>query len=471
MSHKIIQYKNWSSKDVIEYIICINPSKFEKYRNLLDTTLVKNNFTGAHIDDLDLTDLKEYGIINLNDRKLIYKSLTKLQYATTSKHTSNQLQNEPNTRPYGNGGWLPSKTVLLSWQENLFKFIKINKKISMSPCVQALSDLINSNEIINDLTHEMIEQYKICNCSNNISESRIESIDHMLEIINNIIHSAPKFYGKHLIGVPLAALFTGVNSTLSGQTLFRIKLWNNAIRNILKEWCKFLYTKESFPSLNNSWLSDIAKHKWAPEPIGIDLWLQPRDGWKCWNDFFARDINRKYRPIASPNNNNIITSSNDGGFIRMRQGIKLTDTFWLKDMSYSLTDIFGGKNNKLCQEYAHKFVNGTIFQTFLNPFDYHCFWTPVSGKIIAKTVLEGLYYSKLILPDYYGATTASCPYLMQVNARGIFIIDTKDTLNIGLVCCVPIGMGEVSSIVYENNIKIGKYIKKGEKFGHFAFGG
>eukprot|EP01084_Bolivina_argentea_P181210 312997_1 len=73
-----MSYNKWSLSYFIEWIIAINPSKFEKYRDLLHHPLLENNFKGTDIYDLDREDLKEYGIINLSDRKTIYKSIMKL---------------------------------------------------------------------------------------------------------------------------------------------------------------------------------------------------------------------------------------------------------------------------------------------------------------------------------------------------------------------------------------------------------
>jgi len=492
---------------MVEWIVSTNPVKYKKYNNLLSGIKGEYGDRFIDIDDLDLTDLKEYGIINLGDRKLIYKSIRKLiiNYKKLDKLITGYICADIGKvnrdifsilnvivisyhghnfsafpkKKYGNGGWLPpiSSPVLLNWKKEVLAQAQSNmtKNVDLQPSVYALSIVIDSNSIICELANNMISEYKRChNKDNNILLSRIESIDHMLHIINIIICQEPKFDGDDLIGLPLSALFTGVNSTLSGQSLFRITVWNKCIQNILKSWCNYLNKKESFPP-NNSWLTETSKNKWAPkETNGMDLWVLPSSKnpyWDSWNSFFARDVNRKYRPISSPNNDNIITSANDGGLFRIRNNIKLCDTFWLKNMPYSLEDIFGGKDNELFKQYGHKFVNGSIIQTFLSPFDYHCWWAPVSGKILTKAVLPGLYYSKLVVPDYEGATTQSCPYLTHVNARGICIIDTKDHGNFGLVCCIPIGMGEVSSIVYEQDIKIGDDVKKGKKVGHFAFGG
>lgn len=83
-------YKTWSSADTVEWIISIDPSKFEQYREILTTSFAKINFSGKSLVDLDREDLKEYGIINLEDRKVIYKAIIQLM-ATQKKRDSKIL--------------------------------------------------------------------------------------------------------------------------------------------------------------------------------------------------------------------------------------------------------------------------------------------------------------------------------------------------------------------------------------------
>ena len=51
--------------------------------------------------------------------------------------------------------------------------------------------------------------------------------------------------------------------------------------------------------------------------------------------------------------------------------------------------------------------------------------------------------------------------------RGVVILDTC----VGLVALLPIGMGQVSSVNFEKNIKKGLKVKKGDPLGYFLFGG
>jgi hypothetical protein len=52
-----------------------------------------------------------------------------------------------------------------------------------------------------------------------------------------------------------------------------------------------------------------------------------------------------------------------------------------------------------------------------------------------------------------------------VQTRGLLVIDSP----VGLVACLPIGMGLVSSVVI--TAELGKTLHKGEEMGYFAFGG
>ncbi len=57
---------------------------------------------------------------------------------------------------------------------------------------------------------------------------------------------------------------------------------------------------------------------------------------------------------------------------------------------------------------------------------------------------------------------------MQVNTRGILVIDTTNSLDIGYVCCVAIGVSELSSVVF--TVKQGQSLARGEEVGDFQFG-
>jgi hypothetical protein len=56
-------------------------------------------------------------------------------------------------------------------------------------------------------------------------------------------------------------------------------------------------------------------------------------------------------------------------------------------------------------------------------------------------------------------------------ARGIIVMDTKDSPfgDMGIVAIIPIGMAQVSSV--NMTATVGSHLLKGEEFGYFLFGG
>ena len=199
--------------------------------------------------------------------------------------------------------------------------------------------------------------------------------------------------------------------------------------------------------------------------------------WNSWNSFFTRKFKDATisRPISEKSNNQIVTCANDGSLFRWDENISPKDAFWFKDMTYSITDIFSS-DNPVQQEIMDQnnlvdlFTEGSIFQTYLNPYNFHRWWCPVNGEVVFKPIdIPGAFFNKLVIPDFAGATTASLPYLVQVNARGLIVIKTVDY---GYVCCIPLGMSEVSSIVFDEKMKAPKaQVTKGQEMGTFEYGG
>ena len=156
------------------------------------------------------------------------------------------------------------------------------------------------------------------------------------------------------------------------------------------------------------------------------------------------------------------------------RNIAKKDVFWFKDMKYSLADILSSSDPKqqaIIDHYdlVNIFENGYIFQTYLNPYNFHRWWVPVNAKVMFDPlVVPGCFFNKLVLPDFGGATTASLPYLAEVNARGIIVFETEDY---GRVCCIPLGMSEVSTIEFDSAMTKGATVTKGQEMGKFNYGG
>ena len=306
---------------------------------------------------------------------------------------------------------------------------------------------------------------------------RIPNLDVLLYGFNTILNLAPQFINNDLVGLPFSAFVVGIDATLGGSTLFRLPMFNEEMKAILDEWSVYLQSSATdwlFAEEGKQWLSDTAKKQYD-----YPLWAKDSETlpyWKSWDSFFTRNFKdpKTSRPIAGPDTNQVVICPNDGSLFCWQPQVQKKDVFWLKGMPYSLDDIFSStdpEQDKIIKEYklSEMFENGYVFQTYLNPYNFHRWWVPVNGTILFDPlVIPGCFFSKLVLPDYGGATTASTPYLAEANARGIIVFDTPD---FGKVCCIPLGMSEVSTVTFDPAMTKGATVQKGQEMGMFHYGG
>ncbi|MFN9623895.1 MAG: phophatidylserine decarboxylase associated domain-containing protein [Cyanobacteriota bacterium] len=375
--------------------------------------------------------------------------------------------------------WLPhpqKKSV-----QTFIRTILAKEPKKLSPAIQALKTLIESNPVLSYLTQNACQQNaNIIAASQSTQEApipRIRDLDTLLHGFNHILDQAPQFIDNDLVGLPFSALIVSIDATLEGSALLRLPMFNEKMKAILQEWALFLTSPKSaigFSKEGEQWLSPTAKKQYAFDQWKKDSPTLPY--WKSWDSFFTRQFidPSKQRPIAGKDTNQIVICPNDGSLFCWESQVQKKDVFWLKGMPYSLDDIFSSPDpaqNKAIKELrlSEMFEGGYVFQTYLNPYNFHRWWVPVNGKVLFDPmVIPGCFFSKLVLPDYGGATTASTPYLAEANARGLIVFETEDY---GRVCCLPLGMSEVSTVQFDKAMKKGAVVKKGQEMGMFHYGG
>jgi phosphatidylserine decarboxylase len=242
---------------------------------------------------------------------------------------------------------------------------------------------------------------------------------------------------------------------------------NNAIRDILQEWGAFLSSGKSLYVLNEGecgWLSKSAYDYNKLLEFIIPDQQAPHWGWTSYNDYFHREIKPEERPISDPDDPKVIVSANDGTVYAIANDVKALDKFWIKGQPYSLVNML---NNN--EKFIEKFVGGYVFQSFLSGANYHRWRAPIDGTVVHTELVDALMFSDAesagFDPD---AGTLSLGYEASVNTRGLVYIQSPDPV-IGLVCVIPIGITEISSV----NIKVqpGTRVAKGEELGNFSYGG
>lgn len=376
-------------------------------------------------------------------------------------------------------GWLPryDSSAIRIFFESLVAAVRR----PYAGSIEELDKFLATNEVVkyllDDACRQNLNMIEAHQSSASAPIPRIPDKETLLHAFNEILTQAPQFIDNELVGLPFSAVMVGIDPTLGGTALLRLPMFNERMSAILQEWSHFLDAPESntgFRVEGEQWLSEAAKQQYQ-----FDLWKKDSEQlpyWESWNSFFTRQFKdpAKERPIAAADSNQVAICPNDGSLFCWEADVADSDVFWFKDMPYSLRDILSSPledQQAVIDQYGlvDIFKGGYVFQTYLNPYNFHRWWVPVNGRVMFDPItIPGCFFSKLVIPDFGGATTASTPYLAEVNARGLIVFETEDY---GRVCCIPLGMSEVSSVVFDQQMRCGATVRKGDEMGTFNYGG
>lgn len=250
------------------------------------------------------------------------------------------------------------------------------------------------------------------------------------------------------------------------QYLYPYSQWLN---DFVKNWGIFLSTKQS-------WNDEYYKIVYADEKFGLQTdQYESQKNWHTFNDFFARKLSSpSKRPIAYPNDDKIVCSPADSvvqGIWKIDDKshiIQNTEDFEVKSRKFlSIKELLGDRSN-----YSESFKNGVLMHSFLDVHDYHRYHFPVSGKVIELNIIPQNCHSGGILSydktDRRYKLDAKSVGWQMIETRGVAIIETE---NHGKVAVLPVGMSQVSSVNFREDIKVGDMVKKGDELGYFLFGG
>ncbi len=362
-------------------------------------------------------------------------------------------------------GYLPADfTTLVTWQRQLKEAVDKARRDNRSPprsaSVAALARLIAGDGIVRMYVDEMIAEVPA-------KDRSVENIPELLDHLDHVVRLAPEWQTDPAKRVffPMSALFGQMMITGAGESAFRNARFNDAIRWILRDWCGYLDSENSLSVLNegpNGWLSPPAAAYNRLDQFVIPDRSAPHWGWRSFNAFFHRLIRPEVRPVAAPNDPKVIVSANDGTVYKIARGVAEQAPFWIKGQPYSLADMLAGS------AYVDRFIGGDVFQTFLSGADFHRWHAPVDGIVRDAFVVDGLMFSNAESagPDPKGILSQG--YQTSVNTRGLVFIESADP-TIGLVCCIPVGITEISSITLR--VGRGDRVRKGQEIGYFSYGG
>ena len=197
------------------------------------------------------------------------------------------------------GGWLPdSQDDLEAWLAGHRERVAARGgQIKLHPVIAEFQALIDSDPVVRMYLNEMIAQVPR---NRQYSKRHLESVQQMLQLINEVLTMAPEYSTDAMVILPLGAVLDWTMSTPAGFAAFRDRRINAMIKKILDAWCEFLSSSDSRYVLNDSpsgWKGEAARRA-----IGIEQYqYDPGDeywGFTSWNDFFTRRLADGARPAC-----------------------------------------------------------------------------------------------------------------------------------------------------------------------------
>ncbi|ORU00800.1 Phosphatidylserine decarboxylase-related protein [Anaerovibrio sp. JC8] len=235
-------------------------------------------------------------------------------------------------------------------------------------------------------------------------------------------------------------------------------------REYSQEWGRFLSTKESW---NDTYYQRIKQDPSMNMQYG---WYADYNAWNSFNDWFSRHlVDPSVRPIADSSVVAPADSTPQGiwridetGNLIQKKGVAIKAANFT-----SIAQLMGPDS-----AYGDAFNGGTVTHTFLDVNDYHRYHFPVSGKIVELRKIPGTNGAGGVtewdpkLKRYY--LIDSIPGWQTIETRDCVVIDTEEY---GLVAILPIGMSQICSCNWEENLAVGDVVRKGDPMGYFLFGG
>ncbi|KAF2773414.1 hypothetical protein EJ03DRAFT_265080 [Teratosphaeria nubilosa] len=390
------------------------------------------------------------------------------------------------------GAWLPADhRIQKEWLGKQIEHADKNPK-ELVPVLQEFKDFIEMNPRIYMYFNSMFDEVPVKKPYNKdpTGHKQIRDYHHMLQILNHTFTTAPHWTDAAanvgMVGVPMCAIFDYPMGTASGYAAFLDPEVNAHLKKILNEWGKFLTSPKSAEVLGDhtqGWfgptgikdIMEVANAPYKTQHKFEDFFVcDPKakhHGYKSWDHYFTRQFRDEVRPVASPEDDNVIANACESKVFNVAHNVKLRDRFWIKGQPYSVRDM-------LAQDpLAEKFAGGTVYQAFLSALSYHRWHAPVSGTIKKAFVQDGTYFSEPLFEglgdpqteeiDRGGISTGQ-GYLTALATRAVILIEA-DNPAIGLMAFIGVGMDEVSTC--EITVKEGQHVKKGEQTGMFHFGG
>lgn len=357
-----------------------------------------------------------------------------------------------------------------------------NNNINYGEQTLKLIKIVENNPNIKSLLISSIEKAKKINPDKNTNPA--QTLDEYYEFITWAEKSMPWSF---LPDVEYSGLYDKIDQSLNyfyfinDQPLPELEgkgYYNNSLQYV-EPYCSWLTDFNNawgdYLDTEESWNENYYQMALADKSFGLQNgWYENPDNWNSFNRFFSRYLKSpNERPIASPEDNSVVVSPADSrpqgiweidstSYIVQKQGVVI------KSGTLNSIEKLIGEDS----EYEDEFANGILTHSFLDVNDYHRYHFPLGGTIKEVRIIDGADASGCLITwdsiNNRYASNASVPGWQSVEVRGCVILKTEDY---GLVALLPVGMSQVCSIAFEDNIEAGTPVTKGDMLGCFYFGG
>lgn len=224
-----------------------------------------------------------------------------------------------------------------------------------------------------------------------------------------------------------------------GMTLLELFLKKKAFSKFYGKYCDTRFSSKKIPEFIKNFDIDMSVSKNKVEDF------------KCFNDFFIREVTPEGRPLTMEQD--IVISPGDGRLSAFKD-IDLDELVQIKGLTYSLKELIQDDS------IAQKFKNGICLILRLCPVDYHRFHFVDNGVCDETVKIRGHYYS--VNPIALNKK----PKLFCENKREWSLFHSE---NFGEILHVEVGATCVGTIV--QTYVPGSRVTKGSEKGYFKFGG
>ncbi len=187
----------------------------------------------------------------------------------------------------------------------------------------------------------------------------------------------------------------------------------------LLTWPQYLLPQRLLTAL--AWRLSNIRASWFKNPLiavfanlyGVNLEEAARQNptdYRCFNDFFTRELRPDARPLAP--DAHVLISPCDGAISQLGR-INGRTLIQAKGIDYRVEQLLG------VEDWASSFENGRFITIYLAPNDYHRVHMPIDGRLRAAARIPGQLFS------VSAATTRAVPGLFTRNERLAALFDTE----------------------------------------------